>query len=336
MFTTPTRRMFLRRSIVLGTGMASGFVFADDKSKNDSSSDADTNQESLARVKYDNARTQRWRIGLKLDTNGTTCNDILATFPVPMDWPEQAVKVVSQSIDGAVNRWDTRELPGGARQVVLTIPKAIRGSDPEVMFEIDVTRSRIVGPEKVDDLVIPSKVASDMKIYLGNSPYIDATDARIRNAVKEFQTGEYANDWARVEAIYDWVREKVEYVEGDIKSASQALRDGKGDCEELTSLFVAMCRSCRIPARMVWIPDHCYPEFYLQDAGGTGHWFPCQAAGTRQFGSMDEYRPVLQKGDRFKVPEKRQVVRYVAEFFRCLPEGKRDPNPIFVREAIDG
>jgi len=336
MISPSTRRVFIAASCSLWAGSRFAFpAIAEDQTAEDASPIPDVEAESTTRIVYDGARTQRWRIGLKLETNGVTCNDILATFPIPMDWPEQKVTMISQEIDPSVNRWDVRELSGGARQVVLTIPRAIRGSDPEVMFVIEVTRSRVLTPEKVDDLVIPTKLESNMKIYLGNSPYIDATDGRIRNAAKEFQTTEYPNDWARVEAIYDWVREKVEYVEGDIKSASQALRDGKGDCEELTSLFVAMCRANRIPARMVWIPDHCYPEFYLEDAKGVGDWFPCQAAGTRQFGSMDEYRPVLQKGDRFKLPEKRQVVRYVAEFFRCLPEGKKDPKPIFIREAID-
>ncbi len=286
------------------------------------------------RLVFDSPKTQRWRIGLKLNTNGVTCNNILATFPVPMDWPEQSVTLVSQEIDPSVSRWDVRELPGGARQIVLTIPRAVRGSDPEVLFDIDVTRSRVLVPQQTDDLVIPTKLDSELKIYLGNSPYIDATDARVRMAAKEFADGQYADDWSKVEAIYDWVREKVQYTEGDIKTASQALKDGKGDCEELTSLFVAICRANHIPARMVWIPDHCYPEFYLQDAAGTGYWFPCQAAGTRQFGGMDEYRPVLQKGDRFKLPEKKQSVRYVAEFFRCQPESKRDPKPVFVREVI--
>ena len=42
-----------------------------------------------------------------------------------------------------------------------------------------------------------------------------------------------------------------------------ALRDGTGDCEELSSLFIALCRAHGIPARTVWVPDHCYPEFYL-------------------------------------------------------------------------
>ena len=103
----------------------------------------------------------------------------------------------------------------------------------------------------------------------------------------------------------------------------------------MTSLFVAICRNAKIPSRMVWIPGHCYPEFYLEDGQGEGHWFPCQAAGTRQFGEMDEYRPVLQKGDRFKVPEKRTPVRYVSEFFKCDRKGKSNPRPQFVREQVD-
>jgi hypothetical protein len=91
----------------------------------------------------------------------------------------------------------------------------------------------------------------------------------------------------------------------------EAIDRGKGDCEEMSSLFIAVCRLKGIPARAVWIPEHTYPEFYLEDEEGTGHWFPCQLAGTRQFGGMIEARPVLQKGDKFKVPGNSQPARYV-------------------------
>ena len=50
----------------------------------------------------------------------------------------------------------------------------------------------------------------------------------------------------------------------------------------------------------VQVPGHVYAEFYLLDAEGAGHWYPCQLAGTRAFGSMPEHRPVLQKGDNFR------------------------------------
>jgi len=70
----------------------------------------------------------------------------------------------------------------------------------------------------------------------------------------------------QVEAIYDWVRENVEYkFDTQIHSCLDALDSGKGDCEELSSLFIAICRARDIPARAVWIPGHTYPEFYLLD-----------------------------------------------------------------------
>ena len=71
-----------------------------------------------------------------------------------------------------------------------------------------------------------------------------------------------------------------------------------------------------MPARTVWVPGHCYPEFYLEDAEGKGHWFPCQAAGVRSFGGIDEKRPILQKGDNFTVPKRREKQRYVSEFLK--------------------
>ncbi|MEL7338393.1 MAG: transglutaminase-like domain-containing protein, partial [Planctomycetota bacterium] len=143
----------------------------------------------------------------------------------------------------------------------------------------------------------------------------------------------YDTDWQHIAAIYDWVRENINYVEGKIKSAVQALKDKTGDCEEMTSLFVALCRASKIPARMVWVQGHCYPEFYMEDPEGQGVWFPCQAAGTRQFGRMEDYRLLLQKGDRFKIPGQRQPVRYVAENFSCTRKGSAAPAPIFIRQT---
>ena len=84
--------------------------------------------------------------------------------------------------------------------------------------------------------------------------------------------------------------------------ACKQLDDGVGDCEELSSLFIAICRAAGVPARAVWIPGHTYPEFYLVDEQGEGHWYPCQIAGAgHDFGRMPESKPILQKGDRFRI-----------------------------------
>ena len=288
-----------------------------------------------SRLVYDAPETQTWRIGLRLETP-VTCVNVHATFPIPMDWPEQTVRVTGKSIDPAVGAWTTRDLLEGARQVVLRIPRVPAGRTAELMFEFEIERSRILPPDKTDDLVIPQRTPRELRRYMGNSPYIDTTHRTIRDAWREIATQDAQNDWQRVEQIYEYVREHVRYLEGPIRTASESLQAGEGDCEEMTSLFVALSRNARVPARMVWIPGHCYPEFYLRDASGNGHWFPCQAAGTRQFGQMDEYRPVLQKGDKFKPPESRTPTRYAAEFFKCDKRGSRDPDPDFIREQLPG
>jgi len=143
------------------------------------------------------------------------------------------------------------------------------------------------------------KLDRSMRGFLVPSPYIESGHSRIRALAGRIGAGE-KSAWKRVEAIYDWVRENVAFEDnrgGRVKGALETLRDGTGDCDEMTSLFIAICRAASIPARTVRVPGHCYPEFYLEDAEGRGHWFPCQAAGTRAFGEMPEHRPVLQKGD---------------------------------------
>src|SRR5690606_11636573 len=126
----------------------------------------------------------------------------------------------------------------------------------------------------------------------------------------------------------------VKYENGELKGAIKALHDKTGDCEELSSLFIALCRAQKIPARTVWVPDHCYPEFYLADADGNGVWFPCQAAGSRAFGGIPEDRPILQKGDNFRDPDRpKEKLRYVSENLTGKGGGGR-PKVKFIREEV--
>ncbi len=286
------------------------------------------------RIGFDLPETHRWRIGLNLRT-GSSLRNVTATFPIPVAWPEQEVRVVTKNVDPGVAGWTTRVAPGGTTQVLLRMPKVAASTNVTAMFEFDVTKSRIVAPEKVDDLVVPVRPSREVKIFLGTSPEIDTTHRLIREAYQEVTAEPHENAWSMVEGLYDHVRDNVRYVNGAIQKASDALKSGQGDCEEMTSLVVALCRNAKIPARMVWVPEHCYPEFYLEDGEGNGHWFPAQAAGTRQFGGIEEYRPILQKGDRFRVPEKGgKPQRYLTEFFTCEVKGKVDPAPEFVLERV--
>jgi transglutaminase-like putative cysteine protease len=195
-----------------------------------------------------------------------------------------------------------------------------------------LARSSIIAPANTSSLTIPEKPDRALRAFLGASPYIETRHPKIVKLAKA--TGEGLEGWQKVEAIYDAVREKVEYRNGELKGAARALADGWGDCEELTCLFIAAARVEGIPARTVWVEGHCYPEFYLVDGEGNGWWFPCQAAGARSFGAMPDQLPILQKGDSFRDPDRPgKTLRYVSEFIRgSAVDGGGSPQVRWIRE----
>ena len=278
-------------------------------------------------------QNQRWRFGMEITSPGLTTG-ISATITLPLEWPEQKVVIVSQEKSENVRPIRMRTLGNGVQQGLISITRLNPGESANVYFTIDVERSIMEAPQSVTGLACPDMVPAAVRKYLLVSPFIEMRDPSIVKVSREVGY-DAENDWQRVELIYDWVRERIRYeFDEEQRGAAEALKVGVGDCEELTSLFIAMCRNNGIPARAVWIPGHCYPEFYLENAAGQGFWFPCQAAGTRAFGAMPEYRPVLQKGDSIRVPGNPRPQRYVAETLKAV---KATANPVvkFIRERVD-
>lgn len=288
---------------------------------------------SPSQVRLANPITQRWQMGVEVQARGATTG-IVATMPVPMPWPEQTVQIVDEAVSTHVRSVSYRTLEGSVQQMIVTIPRLNAGETAFALVTFEIVKQNILPPAAFDSLQTPSNVARELRKYLTPSPYIESSDRVIQDAARQV-TRDVPGGWQQAEAIFDWVRERVEYrFDRQIKSARQALDDGFGDCEELTSLFIAMCRSVQIPARAVWVPGHCYPEFYLEDEHGEGHWYPCQIAGTRIFGAMPETRPILQKGDSFRVPGSKQPQRYVQETLTAK-SAQADPQVRFVQRNLD-
>lgn len=301
----------------------------DKKEKSESKSDAPDLLEYFAPVTYDMV------IGVNIAPVDGNLISTQAQTVFPMEWPEQKVTIVESNIPNSV-RLNWRELPGNNKQMLLFVPVVTPGEPLQATIKVRIEKSHIKGPEDTSKLVIPKRPPSNIKnLYLGSSPYIDPGVSEIKKVVKKIDESNPLTDWKRVEMLYDWVRENISYENGELKTVAQALKDRKGDCEEMTSIFVALCRAARVPARCVWIPNHCYPEFYLEDEEGNGYWFPCQVAGTRNFGSMPEYLPILQKGDRFKVPEHKEMMRYIQDYLKAEKNaGRRDPKVEFIRQLL--
>jgi hypothetical protein len=283
-------------------------------------------------AKMGEEKVVRMQSGVIVKAAGGPCRGIVGYTAVPIEWPEQDVRIVAEDISPTA-KVSYKIIGGSAKQMIIRIPNLPAGEEAKALVTFEITRREIVPPDDTDGYVIPNKAKLDRKvrIFLGTSPKIEVNDSRIRALARKLPAEE-ETAWEKVEAIYDWVRENVKYKNGPLKGAVAALKDGTGDCEELTSLFIAICRAANIPARTIWVEGHCYPEFYLEDAEGKGHWFPCEAAGTRSFGGIPNLSPILQKGDNMHPAyNTRDRQRYLAH--HLTGTGGR-PRVKFVRKVV--
>jgi hypothetical protein len=286
--------------------------------------------------KMGQSQVTRWRAGMIIKASGGACRGMMGYAAVPTDWPEQEVNIIEEDISPEA-KVTYEMVDGGARIMNVKVGQLGSGQEAKALVTLEIRRNTILPPDNTDIYIVPDpkKLTRQIRLYLSPSPLIESRDPKIVKLAKEI-VADKEKAWDRAEAIYDWVRKKVKYQNGPIKGAMAALKDGTGDCEELSSLFIALCRAVDIPARTVWVPGHCYSEFYLLDDKGAGHWFPCQSAGSREFGGITELRPILQKGDNFRPPRgSRERQRYLAESLTGAPmPGGGKPQVQFIREKV--
>ena len=281
------------------------------------------------------AKTQKWEFGVLITGAGAASADVHGTAPIPQDWPEQQVKILGEEFSPNVRSHSYRQLDG-LKQFVFEVPRLAVGEKATCLITVEVTRSVQLAPADPSSLVIPKVIPSEVRKYLGPSPLIESSNSKFRTHAKTL-TLDKKTAWEQVEALYDGARSLVQFDvdnKDKFKGAIGALRDGKADKEDLNAVFVALCRAHKVPARMVWSMDSCYAEFFLADAEGKGMWFPCQLHLDRQFGTIKDHRPILQKGDNFRGPEKKEPQRFVSEILTGKGNGAR-PQVEFRRRLLE-
>lgn len=252
---------------------------------------------------------QKWKFGMVVSASGGNLGRLSGTVTIPIPWPEQGLRLVGQDLSPGVTL--TYKSYGTAKQMVISFPHVATGKSVHAILIAEVTRHALLPPDKTDGLAVPDakSLPAELKAYLGPSKLIESTEPRIKAIAKQLAAGQ-TRAWPHVRAIYDWVRKTIKYQEKKADASGKkeepvgclkAIDRGTGDCNELTSTFIALCRASGIPARTVRIPHHCYPEFYLVDGQGEGHWYPAEVSGTEDFGGIRTNTPILQKGDNFRI-----------------------------------
>ncbi len=262
---------------------------------------------------FQNYENQVWEFGLRI-TAKATLQGLTATAPIPLAFPEQEILQEITNKTPGVDRINITEPTAESRMVTFQIPRMSLGEVAEVSLRFEFQKRNIFPPSDIQRWKIPDRndrQKRDLGRFLQPTPFIESRHRRIVEIVDEL-IDENLSAWEQVETNYRWVRENIQYeFDSEIRSCLEALDQGKGDCEEMSSIFIALCRAMQIPARAVLVPGHTYPEFYLMNSEGQGFWFPCQLAGSYQFGTMIESRPVVHKGDSFRVPGRRKPERYL-------------------------
>jgi hypothetical protein len=298
-------------------------------------------EETTKGPQYGEERVQQWKVGMVLIARGGPCLGVFGHVSLPTSWPEQEVRVMEQNVKvmeeeftdnvGAVRY---RNLDDNVRLMQVTVPKLAVSERASALVTVEIARRTIAAPADTSILKFSNTPPRDVRKFLASSPLIECRKSEIRSKVKEI-TADCDGAWETVETIHDWVKENIEHRNSSLEGAVATLRNEYGNHEDLTNLFVAFCRAAKIPARIVWVPEYCYAEFYLEDDEGEGHWFPCELKEKTEFGVISEPYPILQKGDNIRVPGKKQPQRFVAEFLTGKAgRGLGKPSVQFVRQLV--
>ncbi len=281
-------------------------------------------------VTFGRATKTNWRVGVGLLAGTKAVQNITCRIPVPAQWPEQTVSVFEEELPPEILSVDWEDL-GNIRMLKLKIGDVPPGEKMVATVTFSVSTSQILPPPNKAIFRIPKKRTRDIKGYYGESPEINIRNTRIKKEAKRiFDSAQ--SDWVKVESLYNWVREEIEERAGDPKGSLDAFLNKSGHGEDRVSLFVAMCRINKVPARMVFVDGLQYAEFYLVDDKEQGHWFPCMVNGIREFGSISEPKVILQKGDNYRVPGEKKKLKFVPA--KAVMKGSKPRKIMFVREPL--
>lgn len=114
---------------------------------------------------------------------------------------------------------------------------------PPHAFEI-ITIKASIG---LSDIPNPVPI-DDVRPFLRSEKFIESSHPELLQMARKFES---ATPPEIAEKIFRWVAENISYAGylRDSRGALYALRNRRGDCTEYMSLFAALCRANKIPAR---------------------------------------------------------------------------------------
>ena len=275
---------------------------------------------------YLEPRSYEAQVGVELTGRGPATS-LAATTPVPIACAEQ--KIESERVEVQGCQACIRDVTPDARQLLLLAPQIVAGQVIAAVARFRITLFKQYHAYRREQF--PEKQQTPPVVtqrYLGESPGIQTRSPEVRQLQRELSDG-LSHPWDLAQQFASWTRKNIRPKMGTYTGVINALHKRLGDCEEMSSVFLALCRASGIPARLVWVPNHNWTEIYLSDQSGEGHWLPVHTAAYHWFGWTGAHELVLQKGDRIRVPERSRQFRLLDDWTQW--SGKR-PDIRFTAE----
>lgn len=144
------------------------------------------------------------------------------------------------------------------------------------------------------------------RFYTKSEPFIDQTVA-IKDTAMAI-AGDLKNPYLQAKRIAEWIKSHATYAYPvEIRGAIEMLNSMQGDCGQCSFLYIAMCRSLGIPARLVSgfrIKDekpgyHVWSELFFPRYG----WVPVDlTASDAEFGALNNGYLVASRGMNISLP----------------------------------
>ncbi len=117
-------------------------------------------------------QTERWRVGVTVVAGAGVVTNVVSDIQLPVEWPEQQVKVVEEDITPFARSLDYR-MVDTVKEFVLNVPQVPAGQEAKALITFEITRYPMSPPDDVTVLKKPEarKLPKDLRQYLAQPAY---------------------------------------------------------------------------------------------------------------------------------------------------------------------
>jgi len=127
--------------------------------------------------------------------------------------------------------------------------------------------------------------------------YIDPDNTVIKNIAENILAESNSeNSFIVAKNLFKWLKENtsyyIHYSDLSVRPAITTYQESKGDCDDLSVLYISLCRALEIPARFIrgiiidvnsneiTATAHAWPSVFVGGDVGAAGWVPVECAGT--------------------------------------------------------